>query len=110
MVEEGMVYCGSCGGELSASARFCRACGAPQEEFAPREADAHPPPAPAPEPALAPPVATAPQPQLNSLIGQSVAAPLPVAPSVGLAQRSRSSALTTAALLAILGGVGMCFM
>lgn len=111
MVGEASVYCGSCGGALSASARFCRACGASQEEFATQEADAPPPPAPAPEPASAPHVSTAPQQQPKALIDQDfVATPPPVAPSAGLAPQPQSSAITTASVLAIAGGIGMCFM
>ena len=36
--------------------------------------------------------------------------PPPVAPRVGTVPQSRSSALTTAAVLAIAGGIGVCFM
>jgi hypothetical protein len=105
MVEETTVYCGSCGGALSATARFCRACGVSQEDFATQEADAPPPPA------LAPPVATAPQPEPNSLINQTVIpTPPPAVPRVSPAPQSHSSAITTAAVMAIAGGIGMCFM
>jgi hypothetical protein len=117
MVEEASVYCGSCGGALSASARFCRACGASQERFATQEAEAPPATPPAPEPgpapplAAPPPVAAVPQPEPNSQIGQTaLPKPPPVAPRFGTATEPRSSALTTAAVLAIAGGVGMCFM
>jgi hypothetical protein len=106
MVEEATVYCGSCGGALLATARFCRACGASQEEFATQEADAPPSPGAAPGPFLA----TAPSPQPNSLVDQRLVPQSQLgAPSVA-APQSRSSAVTTAAVVAIAGGIGICFM
>lgn len=98
MVEEANVYCGSCGEALSASARFCRACGAPQD-LATQEAEAHPPPAPSLAPARPP--------QRSPLDLPSVPQPPAVAPGAGTLQRARSSTTT---LLAIAGGIGMCFM
>jgi hypothetical protein len=107
MGEETTVYCGSCGGELSATARFCRACGAPQEEFTAEQPPATLPPAPAPSPP--PPAPMAPRP----------APPPPVpAPSASAAAWSQSNAVSSsgatgnrvAAYLAILGGLGLCFM
>jgi len=106
MVEEATVYCGSCGGALSASARFCRSCGASQEDFATQEADVPPPPVPSP--AQPPATAQPPQPPLAEL--PSVPAWPPPAPRVETAGQSPSAAVTTAALLAIAGGIGMCFM
>jgi hypothetical protein len=90
MVEEATVFCGSCGGALSATARFCRSCGASQVEFATQQVVASPPPAPvhAPQP---PPVR-------------------PAAPSIGALPQSRTPANRTGAFLAIAGGIGMCFM
>jgi hypothetical protein len=99
MNEETTVYCGSCGGALSATARFCRACGTSQEDFSTQEVIA----APTPGPAAAPPASTsqpAPQPP----------APQPLAPSPGTWPQSRPNGNRAAAVLAIAGGIGMCFM
>ena len=94
MVEEATVFCGSCGGALSATARFCRSCGASQVEFATAQAAVPLPPAPAPAPVPAP------QPPPVR----------PAAPSLGTLPQSRAPANRTGAVLAIAGGMGMCFM
>jgi hypothetical protein len=91
------VYCGSCGVALSATARFCRSCGVPQEDFT-IQAVATPPPTPAP-PLPTPP----PRPQ-------------PLAPNPEAWSQSNATGNLGAtgnpfpAYLAIAGGIGMCFM
>jgi hypothetical protein len=93
MAGEMTVYCGSCGEALSATAQFCRSCGAPQEDFTAQQAVATPP-APAPPPPRPQPVAPSPGswPQSNATGNPSVTG-------------NRS-----AAYLAIAGGIGICFM
>lgn len=104
MVEETTVYCGSCGGELSATARFCRACGASQEDFTAEQPVATPP-SPAPAPALASPRPLQPEPP-----------PQPLAPNPGVWPQSNATGYPSAtgnraaAYLAIAGGIGMCFL
>jgi hypothetical protein len=88
MPGESTVFCGSCGGELTATARFCRSCGASQ---GPAALPPEKPRTPAPTPRAAPtPTASF----------QSTAAP------VG----TRSPARATGAFLAIADGIGVCFM
>lgn len=82
---ETMVYCGACGAALSATARFCRACGVPQGSFA----DSHPAATQPPPPPAHPP---APQPQMGAWSQRQVAEE------------------RWAPLLAIAGGAGMCLM
>lgn len=94
------MYCGSCGEALSATALFCRSCGASQDDFATQETVAPPPPAPL----LAPRIAPALPPRSRAPSQR------PVGPRVGAPAQSRSSADTTAAVLAIAGGSGMCFL
>lgn len=107
MVEEATVYCGSCGGALSVTARFCRACGASQEDFTAEQQMATPPdPAHTPPPASPQPLQPEPPPR----------PPQPLAPNPGAWPQSNTTGHPiargnrAAAYLAIAGGIGMCFM
>jgi len=103
---ETTLYCGSCGGALSASARFCRACGTSQEDFTAEQPQqpAPTPPAPAPLPSP-PPLQPAPPPHPPQL------APSPGAwPQANANDYPSATGNRTAAYLAIAGGIGMCFM
>jgi len=100
MVEEATVYCGSCGEALPASARFCRSCGAPQEDFATQQT-VETPPAPIASPPTPTPVPPPPQPPAPSPAPWSQ----PAVPAV-----SSGAGQAFAAWLAIAGGIGMCFM
>jgi hypothetical protein len=102
MVEETTVYCGTCGGTLSATARFCRACGASQEDFTEEQPPGF---------AAAPPVSS-PRP----LQPEPPPSPRPAVPSPGAWPRANAAAHSDttgnrpAAYLAVAGGLGMCFM
>ncbi len=77
------VYCGTCGASLSETAKFCRACG--NAQATPYQAPQAPAPEPAPPPLQANPVAVA-------------------------ARQSPSASDVLVGLLAIVGGVAMCFI
>ena len=89
------MYCGSCGDALSATARFCRSCGASQEGFSKQHAMATPPPVRAPVPAPAHPTPLPPP---------------PPPPNPGAWSQSNATGNRFAAYLAIAGGIGMCLM
>jgi hypothetical protein len=97
------VYCGACGAELSGTAKFCRACGSPQEQFSESETEV---PITAvtkvKAPIAPPPAAAAPQPPppLPPAAAVPVAAPAPRTHSGGGFD-------AVASLLAIAGGLGM---
>ena len=84
----GTAYCGVCGTQLGAGAGFCRACGAAQDQFA--------------QPVAAEKIVAAPQPSPTPQYrGVAVAYASP--------QRRRASgAAGLAAVLAIVGGLGIC--
>lgn len=93
-------YCEACGASLSEDAKFCRACGAA------RTASPAPPP-PTPSPALPttppPPASQAPPPPPPVPAGM-MAPPLPAA------RRAVNPTARFGAVLAILGGLVMCFV
>jgi len=95
------VYCGACGAELSDTAKFCRVCGSPQEQFSESEPE---------EPVTAvtkvkapiapPPAAAVPPPPPPPQAAASPAAPPPRAQGGG-------GTVAALSLLAIAGGLGM---
>lgn len=104
------VYCGSCGAALSETAKFCRACGSSQEALAtpaagpaspPPPPPASPPPSQPPGPPL-PPVTAGPPPP-----GYAPPPPPGPPPPAYLATRA-DSATPIAAVLSLIGGVGIC--
>ena len=106
---ESTVYCGSCGGALSDSARFCRSCGASQEAFT-----AEQPHQPAPAPV--PPASAAPLPSPQPRQPAPATQPPALTPSPGAWTQANANGYQgapgnrAAAYLAIAGGIGMCFM
>lgn len=88
-----LVYCGSCGGQIAATAKFCKHCGASQEPFreaepAPPQPPAQPPAPPSAEPAPSQPPAPSAQP--------SPPPPSPPAPAAQAAEPSPPPAAATA--------------
>jgi hypothetical protein len=100
------VYCGSCGAELSETAKFCRSCGESQEHSVTSaavpasSAPARPDPL-APAPPL-PPVTGGPPPP-----GYAPPPPPGPPPPAYLATRT-SGTVSLAAALNLIGGVGIC--
>jgi hypothetical protein len=83
-------YCETCGASLSGDAKFCRACGAARP-VSPAQAPLTPPPTSPPTP---------PPPPL----------PAGMAPPAPAARRAVSATARFGAFLAIVGGLGMCFV
>lgn len=83
-------YCETCGANLGEDAKFCRSCGAARP-VSPAQAPPTPPPAP---------TATLPPPP----------APVGMAPPAPSSRRAVSATARFGAILAIVGGLGMCFV